>query len=69
MDSDGDVDGIDFLWFMNVCYNGSLNPPNPECGWKVVQADMDCDGDADGTDFLTFANCFNGSSNPPRCTK
>jgi lysophospholipase L1-like esterase len=29
--------------------------------------DLDNDGDVDGFDFLTFANCYNGSSRPPRC--
>jgi hypothetical protein len=62
LDWDGDVDGTDFLTFIN-CFNGSLNPPAPGC--MNLNADMDSDGDVDGTDFLTWVTCFNGSLQPP----
>jgi hypothetical protein len=62
LDADGDVDGNDFITF-SLCYNGSINPPQPGC--PTIEADLDDDGDVDGFDFTTFSVCFNNSLNPP----
>jgi hypothetical protein len=64
IDADNDVDGVDFLTF-SVCYNGSLNPPRPDC--VSLEADIDGDGDCDGVDFLTFVTCFSGPNKPSKC--
>jgi hypothetical protein len=55
-DADGDVDGTDFLRFLNA-WGGAMNPtPDPA-------ADFDCDLDVDLSDFLNFSLAYTGPQN------
>ena len=64
LDSDLDVDAIDFSMFA-TCFNKAGNSPRSDC--PNGMADLDNDGDVDGVDFGVFASCFNKAGNPPRC--
>ncbi len=59
-DNDGDVDVLDFNFFI-MCFRGANQPPIfPEC----AITDIDGDTDVDLSDFTYLTRCFNGPNNP-----